>query len=147
MSDATTGQPPASKGTLVVLDDEKSVSLLVSNALRLRGFQVISLTDPQQLLPTLAASPVTVLVTDIMMPVLDGVELCRQVRAAGYTKLAILALTAKRLSVDERSTLQSLGVEIMTKPFSPNAFAAKVTAMVTLASAPAVAPPAPSASE
>lgn len=113
--------------TILILDDERFVTLLVKNALRLQDFEVIGVTDPRQALATLEQTPVSLLVTDLMMPLLDGFEVIRRVRSQpALKKLPIIVLTAKKVTTEERRELVELEVEILSKPFLPTALAEKI---------------------
>lgn len=119
------------KEKIVVVDDERFVTMLIAGSLRVMDFEVVSLTDSEKALALLKEEKVRLLVTDIMMPKLDGMQLCRQIRKIkSHTDLKILALTAKKLNVDERKELMDLHVDVMSKPFSPVDLKEKITLLL-----------------
>lgn len=116
---------------LVILDDDRMVTLLVKRSLPPAEFEVVAVTDSSQIMPLLEGGPVDLLVTDLMMPQLDGLEVCRLVRHHPKLKsLKVLVLTAKRLTTEERKELLDLGVEIVSKPFVPAALTEKIRGML-----------------
>jgi len=119
-------------GKIVVLDDDRVITLLVKSALKLQDFDVVGITDPDEAVPTLEKMDVDLLVTDIMMPGTDGFEVCRQVRRHPDMKdLMILVLTAKQLSVEERKELMELDAEVIIKPFSPLTIREKILKLLS----------------
>jgi DNA-binding response OmpR family regulator len=133
-------QPPAAVRALVV-DDEPPLVRLVSSYLERDGFQVQAAGDGQQAVELARTFQPEVIVLDLMLPGLDGIEACRQIRT--FSDAYIVMLTARAEEVDK---LVGLGVgadDYLTKPFSPRELVARIRAMLrrpraaTLVAAPA----------
>jgi len=105
---------------ILVLDDDESITLLTRSALTMHGYEVTEFNDPEAALARTAEEEFALVLVDIMMPCMDGVEFIRQaqkLRPAGSTRYAVL--TAKKLDEQQRREIFDLGAEIMTKPFIP----------------------------
>ena len=105
---------------ILVLDDDEDITLLTRSALTLHGYDVTESNDPIAALELAKAKAYALILVDIMMPAMDGVEFLRQAQAANpgsETRYAIL--TAKKLDEPSRRDIFDLGAEIMTKPFIP----------------------------
>lgn len=108
------------KTPVLVLDDDEDITLLTRSALAMHGYEVTESNDPLQALKAVEARPFRLILVDIMMPQMDGVEFIRQaqqLRPDAATRYAVL--TAKRLDEEQRRAIFDLGAEIMTKPFIP----------------------------
>ena len=117
---------PAPRRVLVV-DDEEPLALLVAEYLRVDGVAVTLAFDGVDALRLARTSDPDVVVLDLGLPGLDGVEVCRQLRT--FTDCFVLMLTAR---TDEVDTLIGLAVgadDYMTKPFSPRELVARVRAL------------------
>jgi DNA-binding response OmpR family regulator len=111
-----------------VVDDEPPLVRLVSSYLERDGFQVQSAGDGQQAVELARAFQPEVIVLDLMLPGLDGIEACRQIRT--FSDAYIVMLTARAEEVDK---LVGLGVgadDYLTKPFSPRELVARIRAML-----------------
>jgi DNA-binding response OmpR family regulator len=133
-------QPPAPVRALVV-DDEPPLVRLVTSYLERDGFQVRAAGDGLQAVDLARIFQPEVIVLDLMLPGLDGIEACRQIRT--FSDAYIVMLTARAEEVDK---LVGLGVgadDYLTKPFSPRELVARIRAMLrrpraaTLVAAPA----------
>lgn len=105
---------------LLVLDDDEDITLLTRAALSMHGYDVQECNDPLVALELMAERSFRLVLADIMMPGIDGLEFIRRARElppASETRFAVL--TAKRLSEEQRREIFDLGAEIMTKPFIP----------------------------
>jgi two-component system response regulator MprA len=85
---------------LLVVDDDPSVREALALVLDLNGFDVTTASDGRQAIRTLAGDPQDAVVLDVLMPGLDGLEVCRRIRAVG-DRTPVLMLTA-RAEVSER---------------------------------------------
>lgn len=114
---------------IVVVDDEARMRKLVKDFLTKSGYDVIEAEDGSQALDLFYdQKDIALIILDVMMPKVDGWEVCREIRQ--YSKVPIIMLTAKS---DERDELQgfSLGVdEYISKPFSPKILVARVEAIL-----------------
>jgi two-component system response regulator RegX3 len=104
------------KERILVVDDEPAIVDALSYALRREGFEVDTAADGAEALETARASPYDVLVLDLMLPGLSGLEVCRTLRSE--SDLPILMLTARDAEVDRVLGLELGADDYVTKPFS-----------------------------
>lgn len=114
--------------TIFLVDDEQHIIDLVRLYLEREGFQVASATDGQVALEQLLARPPDLVVLDLMLPGLDGRELCRQLRAR--SDLPILMLTARDDDIDKIVGLELGADDYLTKPFNPRELVARIRAIL-----------------
>ncbi|WP_353944767.1 response regulator transcription factor [Streptomyces sp. HUAS MG91] len=120
----TTGNTPAPARILVV-DDDPEVRSAVEDALTVEGYRVTAAADGQRALTALARSEPDAVVLDVMMPVLDGLAVCRRMRAT-----PVLVLTALD-SVSERVDGLDAGADdYLVKPFALDELTARVRALL-----------------
>ncbi len=114
---------------VLVVDDEARMRKLVRDFLVKKEFEVIEAEDGEQAVDLFFADKdIALVILDVMMPKMDGWQVCREIR--GYSKVPIIMLTAKS---DERDELLGfeLGVdEYISKPFSPKILVARVEAIL-----------------
>jgi CheY-like chemotaxis protein len=108
--------------TILVVDDEPDIVRMVRASLQTAGYDVATATDGQQALDAVQAEPPDLIVLDIFMPVLDGMEVLRQLKADAATRdIPVVMLTANERDTDVlagRSTWDALEtVAYLTKPF------------------------------
>jgi len=102
-----------------VLDDEESVVFVVSEVLKLAGFEVASSRNPVPALEVLESTDFDLLVVDLMMPRLTGEQVIERLRdSERHRETPIIVLSTKRLSSDERKILNLHRVVCLAKPFS-----------------------------
>ncbi len=106
---------------IVVADDESHITRAINMKLSKAGFDIETASDGQVAWEAIEREIPAMLITDYQMPRLDGLELCRRVRADEATKdLPILLLTAKGFELDEEQMRAEYGIsKIVVKPFSP----------------------------
>jgi DNA-binding response OmpR family regulator len=109
-----------SEPTILVVDDEPSIGEVVSIYLQRAGYQVIVARDGQAALEALDRQPPDLVVLDLMLPKVDGLEIARRLRAQGDTP--IIMLTAKREESDRITGLEMGADDYVVKPFSPQEF-------------------------
>jgi two-component system phosphate regulon response regulator PhoB len=115
---------------LVVEDEGNILELLVYN-LRAAGFEVDTATDGRMALEKLAAMPPDLVLLDLMLPEVDGLEVCRQIRRAEATRLLpIIVLTARKDEVDRIVALELGADDFMVKPFSLRELVLRVRAVL-----------------
>ena len=102
---------------ILVVDDEASIVDAVSTALRYEGYEVAAAYSGKEALAAVSTFKPDLIVLDVMLPDVDGVEISRQLRARG-SETAILFLTARDDTDDKIEALQAGGDDYMTKPFS-----------------------------
>ncbi len=117
--------------TVLVADDDADIRELVSFKLTQAGYHVLAVEDGLAALETARAEVPDLLVLDLMMPGLTGLEVCRRLRADDETaSLPIIMLTAKAQEVDV-STGFATGVDdYVVKPFSPRELVGRVQAVL-----------------
>jgi DNA-binding response OmpR family regulator len=120
--------------TILLVDDEESVQRLLAYPLERDGFRVIPAHDGEEALERFAAEPVDLVVLDIMLPKLDGLEVCKRVRAE--STVPIIMLTARDDEFDKVLGLELGADDYITKPFSIREFRSRVRALLRRASAP-----------
>ncbi len=117
-----------SKETILIVDDEPHIVELAALYLRNEGYQVVTASDGEQALAQVEAAHPALLVLDLMLPEIDGWEVCRRVRAAN--RLPIIMLTARSEDVDKIVGLELGADDYLTKPFNPRELVARVKAVL-----------------
>ncbi len=128
---------------VLVADDEAHIREVVSYALARDGHQVEAVADGEQALARVARGGVELVVLDVLMPELDGLAVCRRVRATA--RVPIIFLSSRTEEADRVLGLELGGDDYVTKPFSPRELAARVRAVLRRAAPddPPLAPPPP----
>ncbi len=119
--------PPNGLRVLVV-DDEKALADLVGSYLTRDGFEVSVANDGQQAIDVARQVDPDVIVLDLGLPVIDGVEVCRVVRT--FSDCYIVMLTARNEEIDKLIGLSVGADDYLTKPFSPRELLARIQAML-----------------
>ncbi len=122
-------RPDGTPVRALVVDDEASLGELVQLALRYEGWQVETATDGATALTKARAFQPDVIVLDVMMPGLDGLEVLRRLRATG-DDVPVLFLTAKDAVADRVVGLTAGGDDYVTKPFSLEEVVARLRALL-----------------
>ena len=116
---------------VLVVEDDPDIAQLVARYLEKSGFSVDLLANGRDALASIAAHPPDVLVLDLMLPQVDGLEICRVVRASSATAaIPIIMLTARAEESDRIVGLEIGADDYLAKPFSPNELVARVRALV-----------------
>src|SRR3954471_11212529 len=120
--------------TILLVDDEEAVRKVLSFPLERDGYEVIQAADGEEAVRKFGEQPVDLVVLDVMLPKLDGLEVCKRLRASG--SVPIIMLSARD---DERDKV--LGLELgaddyVTKPFSIGEFRSRTRALLRRARAP-----------
>jgi two-component system alkaline phosphatase synthesis response regulator PhoP len=123
-----------SQGTILVVDDAPHIIELATLYLENEGYRVISADDGTQALRQIEAERPALVILDLMLPEMDGWEVCRQVRAS--SNLPIIVLTARSDDVDKIVGLELGADDYVTKPFNPRELVARVKAVLRRADAP-----------
>jgi len=118
--------------TILLVDDEPAVQQPLSFALERDGHRVVQARDGQEALEQFAKEHVDLVVLDIMLPKLDGLEVCRRLRAA--SSVPIIMLTARDDELDKVLGLELGADDYITKPFSIREFRSRVRAQLRRAS-------------
>jgi DNA-binding response OmpR family regulator len=111
---------------ILLVDDERAIQTLLSYPLRKDGYEVVQATDGHQALTRFAEGAFDLVVLDVMMPQLDGLEVCRRMRAT--STVPIIMLTAKTEEIDKVLGLELGADDYITKPFSLREFRSRVKA-------------------
>jgi phosphate regulon transcriptional regulator PhoB len=116
---------------ILVVDDEADLVELVSYNLRKEGFATDSASDGEQALSKIRKKNYDLLILDLMLPGIQGMELCRILRNdPGTARLPIIMLTAKGDELDKILGLEMGADDYMAKPFSPRELVARVKAVL-----------------
>jgi two-component system response regulator MprA len=118
---------------ILVVDDEPAVREAVERALRLDGHDVLLAADGHEALDTLDSRAPDAVVLDVLMPRVDGLELCRQMRQRG-DRTPVLMLTARDAVSDRVAGLDAGADDYLIKPFALEELLARVRALLRRAS-------------
>jgi DNA-binding response OmpR family regulator len=117
-------------GELILLvDDEHNITDLAAIYLKKEGFRTQAVADGEAALETLHSKQPALMVLDLMLPLLDGFEVCRRVRAEN-NGIPILMLTARDDDVDKIVGLELGADDYLTKPFNPRELVARIKALL-----------------
>jgi two-component system OmpR family response regulator len=114
---------------LLLVDDEDNLRSMLAAALRHSGFEIEQAQTGREALDQVTAAPPDLVVLDVMLPDLDGFEVCRRLRSAG-NRVPILFLTAKDGTEDKVRGLTLGGDDYLVKPFSLEELVARVEAVL-----------------
>jgi two-component system response regulator MprA len=115
------------QGRVLLVDDDRALRDAVGRALRLEGYGVVVATDGREALSLLAREPVDLVVLDVSMPSMTGIEVCRRMRSAG-DPASVLMLTARDGVTDRVAGLDAGADDYLVKPFSLDELLARVRA-------------------
>lgn len=111
---------------ILVVDDDKEIAMAIGIYLENEGYSVIKAYDGQQALEAVQKEPVQLILMDIMMPGMDGIEVTREIRR--QHNIPIIMLTAKSEDYDKINGLNVGADDYITKPFNPMELVARVRA-------------------
>jgi len=114
---------------VLVVDDEPAVRESISRSLRFEGYEVELAADGESALKFQATRPADAVVLDVMMPVIDGLETCRRLRATG-DRVPVLMLTARRAVGDRVTGLDAGADDYLVKPFALEELLARLRALL-----------------
>jgi DNA-binding response OmpR family regulator len=114
---------------ILLVDDEPSIIQLARMYLEREGFRIQSVNDGQAALDAVAREHPALVVLDLMLPKLDGFEVCRRLQASNHSA-AILMLTARDEDIDKILGLELGADDYLTKPFNPRELVARVKAIL-----------------
>jgi DNA-binding response OmpR family regulator len=124
----------AAGSTILLVDDEDAVQKLLTYPLERDGFRVVGARDGEEALLRFAEEPIDLVVLDLMLPKLDGLEVCKRLRAS--STVPIIMLTARDDELDKVLGLELGADDYITKPFSIREFRSRVRALLRRAAAP-----------
>jgi two-component system, OmpR family, response regulator len=113
---------------ILLVDDEQSVQKLLTYPLRKEGYEVVGALDGREALDRLEDASFDLVVLDVMLPQVDGFDVCRQIRAT--STVPIIMLTAKTEEIDKVLGLELGADDYLTKPFSVREFRSRVKAVL-----------------
>lgn len=114
--------------TILVVDDEPNLVELVGDYLTREGFQVLTATDGGAALELARTQQPDLILLDVMLPGIDGVEVCRRLRQ--FSDAYVLMLTARAEEIDKIVGLAVGADDYVTKPFSPRELVARIKALL-----------------
>jgi DNA-binding response OmpR family regulator len=118
----------ASAPRILLVDDEQSIQKLLAYPLRKEGYDVVSALDGREALDRLRDASFDLVVLDLMLPKVDGFDVCRRIRAT--STVPIIMLTAKAEEIDKVLGLELGADDYITKPFSVREFRSRVKAVL-----------------
>jgi DNA-binding response OmpR family regulator len=116
------------EGTILIVEDDKKTAHLLALYLERDGFQTITVHDGQQALELMKTLQPILIILDLMLPVVDGREVCRRLRKS--SDVPVLMLTARGDEIDRVSGLMLGADDYVVKPFSPREVVARVQAIL-----------------
>lgn len=120
--------------TILLVDDEDSIQTLLTYPLERDGYRVVQARDGEEALRRFNEEDVDLVVLDVMLPRLDGLEVCKRLRA--QSMVPIVMLTARGEELDKVLGLELGADDYITKPFSIREFRSRVRALLRRAAAP-----------
>jgi len=119
----------STSATILVVDDDRAIRESLDRALALEGYRVVTATDGALALDLIAAETPDVIVLDLMMPNVDGLTVCRRLRAR-RDRTPILMLTARTETSDRVSGLDAGADDYLPKPFDLDELLARIRALL-----------------
>jgi len=119
------------KATILIIEDDRDILEMVEYNLLEDGYEVISALDGRQGFDTAVKKVPDLIILDIMLPVRDGFEVCRMLKADSRTAgIPIIILSAKSQEIDKVTGLELGADDYVTKPFSPRELIARIRAIL-----------------
>jgi two-component system alkaline phosphatase synthesis response regulator PhoP len=110
-----------SKGKILVVDDEVNITQILEFSIGAEGYEVIAAQNGEEAIDKARREQPDLIILDIMMPIIDGYEACRILKANPLTKnIPVILLTAKGRDIDRRLGYEVGATDYIIKPFSPN---------------------------
>ena len=122
----TRGTMSTTAATILLVDDEESIQKLLTYPLERDGYRVVQARDGEEALQRFEEEPIDLVVLDIMLPRLDGLEVCKRLRAT--STVPIIMLTARDDELDKVVGLELGADDYITKPFSLREFSSRIRA-------------------
>ena len=120
-----------SKGRILVVDDEIYIVHILDFSLGMEGYEVLTALDGEQALDRLKSDKPDLIVLDIMMPKVDGYEVCRTIKSNPETQhIPVILLSAKGRNVDQKMGFDVGADDYITKPFSPRKLVERINALL-----------------
>ncbi|MGE5177074.1 MAG: response regulator transcription factor [Hyphomicrobiales bacterium] len=120
-----------SKGKILVVDDEIYIVHILDFSLGMEGYEVVTALDGEQALEKLKTEKPDLIVLDIMMPKVDGYEVCKAVKGNPETaQIPVILLSAKGRTVDQKVGFDVGADDYITKPFSPRKLVERINQLL-----------------
>jgi two-component system alkaline phosphatase synthesis response regulator PhoP len=120
-----------SKGKILVVDDEIYIVHILDFSLGMEGYEVVTALDGEQALEKVKTEKPDLIVLDIMMPKLDGYEVCKSVKSNSATQnIPVILLSAKGRNVDQKMGFDVGADDYITKPFSPRKLVERINQLL-----------------
>jgi two-component system, OmpR family, response regulator BaeR len=116
------------KQQILIVEDELKISQVLSEYLKQAGYAVFCLKRGDEVIPQVKRNPPTLILLDIMLPGMDGIEVCRELRKSA--SIPIIMLTARVDEIDRLLGLELGADDYICKPFSPREVVARVKAVL-----------------
>jgi len=121
--------PPGSHArTVLIVEDDAKIADMLANYLRMHGYQTRHTPDGLRVAQAVRSAPPDLILLDLMLPGLDGVEVCRELRQ--FSSVPIIMLTARVDEIDRLLGLEVGADDYICKPFSPREVVARVKALL-----------------
>ena len=122
---------------ILIADDEAHILHVVSMKLRNAGHEVVTAMDGEEALELCAAEKPALIITDYQMPVMTGLEFCKELRRReGLKDIPAIMLTARGFDIEPSEMIEAGIAAVMAKPFSPREILEKVTDLLEGAQVP-----------
>lgn len=122
---------------IVIADDEAHILRVMSMKLTNAGYEVLTAVDGEEALELCAREKPDLLITDYQMPVMSGLELCKQLRSDDQTRsIPAIMLTARGFDIEPSDMVAAGITAVLAKPFSPREVLAKVNDLLDVAGTP-----------
>lgn len=119
------------KGKILVVDDEVYIVHILDFSLGMEGYEVITALDGEEALAKSLEHKPDLIVLDIMMPKMDGYEVCKRLKAdAATSAIPVILLSAKGRNVDQKMGFEAGAEDYITKPFSPRKLVERINALL-----------------
>jgi len=119
------------KKKILVIDDESSLVEMLSIRLEVNNYQVVSACDGQEGLDKARSEAPDLIILDLMLPKLDGYQVCRMLKSdEKYKQIPIIIFTARAQESDIKAGMEAGADAYITKPFEPNILLAKVSQLI-----------------
>ena len=128
---------PTTSSTILLVDDEESIQTLLTYPLERDGYAVVQARDGEEALQKFGEEQVDLVVLDVMLPRLDGLEVCKRLRS--QSNVPIIMLTARGEELDKVLGLELGADDYITKPFSIREFRSRIRALLRRAASPHLA--------
>ena len=113
---------------ILIVEDESKITKLLKDYLEKSSYQVVCLERGDQVIPYVKKSPPDLILLDIMLPGMDGMAVCREIRK--FSTLPIIMITARVEEIDRLIGLELGADDYICKPFSPREVVARVKAVL-----------------